>query len=302
MVMIKRMLCCCLVIACLMGITACERKDFPVKVGETTIPALPVRVVSLSPLTTEMLDAVGAAAHLVGRSQQCDYPSHAAGQPSMGTALNPDIDAILEANASLVLTSLPLESDAMQRLEVHGVTVLCLPAAQTLEEVKSNYIALATAMGGANQGPGNGERSYAMLWERLQSIADAVAGETPIAACYLSEVHVPALSNSVLGELLRLAGAQNTAAGETWEQNVQAAMQAQVIFCDAALVEAVLSDAAYADSEAVRSGRVIGLDSRLWERQGLRLTEAAAQMAAALHPTCQLPTSAESSVAQEELK
>ncbi len=300
--MIKRMLCCCLATACLLGMTSCEKKDFPVEVRETTISALPVRVVSLSPLTTEMLDAVGAAAHLVGRSQQCDYPPYAAGQPSMGTALNPNIDAILEADASLVLTALPLESDAMQRLEVHGVSVLCLPAAKTLEEVKSNYIALATAMGGANQGPGNGERSYAMLWERLQSIADAVAGETPVAACYLAEAHVPAPSNSVPGELLRLAGAQNTAAGETWEQNVQAAMQAQVIFCDASLVDAVLSDAAYADSEAVRSGRVIGLDSRLWERQGLRLAEAAVQMAAALHPACQLPTSAESSMEQEESK
>ena len=190
----------------------------------------------------------------------------------------------------------------MQRLEVHGVTVLCLPAAETMEGVKSNYIALATAMGGANQGPGNGERSYAMLWKRLQSIADAVAGETPVAACYLAEVYVPAPSNSVPGELLRLAGAQNTAAGETWEQNVQAVMQAQVIFCDAALVDAVLSDPAYAGSEAVQNGRVIGLDSRLWERQGLRLAEAAAQMAAALHPACPLPTSLESSIAQEESK
>ena len=300
--MIKRILCCCLAAACLLGMTACEQKDFPVKVGETTISALPVRVVSLSPLTTEMLDAVGAAAHLVGRSQQCDYPPAAAGQPSMGTALNPNIDAILAADASLVLTALPLEEAVVQRLEVHGVTVLCLPAAETLEGVKSNYIALATAMGGANQGPGNAERSYAMLWERLQSIANAVAGQTPVTACYLAEAHVPAPSNSIPGELLRLAGAQNTAAGEVWEQDVQSVMQAQVVFCDVALVDAVLSDAAYADSEAVRSGRVIGLDSRLWERQGLRLAETAAQMAAALHPTCKLPTSAESSAASEESK
>lgn len=290
----KQILCWWLIAACLFGLAACERADFPVEVEETTIAALPVRVVSLSPLTTEMLEAIGAAAHLVGRSQQCDYPPAVVEQPSMGTALNPDVDAIIESEATLVLTATPLETEAVQQLENHDIAVLCLSAGDSLEKVKEAYVALATAMGGANQGPDNGERAYEMLYDRLQAIADTVAGQTSVKACYLAGIHTVAPDASLPGKLLRMVGAQNTATGEEWQEESQAGIQAQVIFCDNALVDAVLSDPVYAESEAVRNGRVIGLDSVLWERQGLRLAEVAAQMASALYPDCEIPNFTES--------
>lgn len=285
----KRWLSWCLVVACLFGLASCSQEDFPVTVEDTVISALPVRVVSLSPLTTEMLDAIGAAAHLVGRSEQCDYPPVAAGQPDMGTALNPDVDAIIESGATLVLTASPLEADAMLRLDAHGIAVLCLSAGDSLEEVRANYVALATAMGGANQGPGNGERAYSMLQERLESVSAAVEDQPPVKACYLMDVNTPAPSQSVVGVLLQAAGAENTAAGETWAEDTGAAAQAEVIFCDMELVDSVTAAPAYAASPAVKNGRVVGIDSAQWQRQGLRLAEAAAQMALALHPGCDIP-------------
>lgn len=290
----KQILCWWLILACLLGLASCEREDFPVKIGGTTIAALPIRVVSLSPLTTEMLDAIGAAAHLVGRSQECDYPPAVAEQPSMGTALNPNVDAIIESEATLVLTATPLEDEMVQRLENHGIAVLCFSAVDTLEEIEEAYVALATAMGGANQGPDNGKRAYEMLRERLQAVADAVSGQASVKACYLGGLYTCAPKESLPGELLGMMGVQNTATGEEWQEESQAGAQAQVIFCDNALVDAVLSDPAYAQAEAVRNGKVIGLDSVLWERQGLRLAEVAAQMAAALYPDCEIPSFAES--------
>lgn len=289
-----------LIMACLVGQVACSQADFPVTVGETTIAALPVRVVSLSPLTTEMLDAIGAAAHLVGRSEQCDYPPAAAAQPSMGTSLNPDVDAIIESGATLVLTASMLESDAIQRLDAHGIAVLCLTAGEELEAVRANYVALATAMGGANQGPSNGERAYVMLQERLQAVTNAVQSEEPVKACYLADLYTAAPSQSMIGELMEAAGAVNTANGETWVEDPAAGAQAQVIFCDSSMVDSILTASAYADSDAVLTGRVIGIDSAQWQRQGLGLARTAAEMAAALHPDCDVPSGWDVLSGQEE--
>lgn len=286
----KRWLSWCLVVACLFGLASCSQEDFPVEVESTVISALPVRVVSLSPLTTEMLDAIGAAAHLVGRSDQCDYPPAAVEQPGMGTALNPDVDAIIESGATLVLTASPLESDAMLRLDTHGIAVLCLSAGDSLEEVRANYVSLATAMGGANQGPGNGERAYSILHERLEAVSDAVRKQQPVKACYLIDVKMPAPSQSIVGELLQAAGAENTATSEVWAEDTNAALQAEVIFCDVDMVDLVTADPAYAGCPAVQNGRVVGIDSAQWQRQGLRLAETAAQMALALHPECDVPS------------
>ena len=288
----RRMLCLLFAVILLFSLASCAGKpDFPVTVKGTDIGALPVKVVSLSPLTTEMMDAIGAAAHLVGRSDFCDAPPSAASLPSMGSALNPDVDAILQTDASLVLTPSELEAGAMQRLSAHGIAVLCIPAATGLEEVRENYIALATAMGGANQGPANGERAFAMLSKRLQSVTEAVKGRSSVRACYLAGDSLAAPHGSIMGALLQVAGAANIAGDADWSMSKAdiAAAMPEVIFCAPSMAQTILQTEEFTSLPAVQNGRVVELDSKLWERQGLRLADAAAQIARSLYPDAAIP-------------
>ncbi len=285
--MIKRILCGLLVVVCLFFAVSCDQVDFPVRVGDTTVEALPTRVVSLSPMTTEMLHAIGASAHLVGRSEGCQRPASVQELPSMGTALNPDIDAILATEATLVLTTSPMRSDDFERLKLQGVAVLCLSAAESLEEVKGSYEALATAMGGGIHGPENGRRAYTMLEDRLKSVTQAVAGKESFSACYVGSLSAVAPENSLPGALLRTLGLKNSVAGQEWQAAIP--KETQVIFCDASLVEQIRTHADYTECEAVKQGRVLGVDAGLWECQGLGMAEAALQMASSLYPDVVLP-------------
>src|SRR5690348_5682089 len=63
----------------------------------------PTRIVSLNSTTTEILFAIGAGKRLVGRSQYDTFPDSAKLVPSLGPALRPSIEAIIDAHPDLVI-------------------------------------------------------------------------------------------------------------------------------------------------------------------------------------------------------
>lgn len=72
--------------------------------GETVrLPAPARRVVSLIPATTELLFAIGAGPLTVGRTKWCDYPAAAAGVPSVGDGITPNLEAVVATDPDLVV-------------------------------------------------------------------------------------------------------------------------------------------------------------------------------------------------------
>jgi iron complex transport system substrate-binding protein len=67
-------------------------------------PALPRRIVSLSPGVTETVEALGADARLVGVSDYCE-PKNNQGLRRAGTALTPNYEIIAELAPDVILTS-----------------------------------------------------------------------------------------------------------------------------------------------------------------------------------------------------
>lgn len=70
--------------------------------GRPPIPAGP-RWVSLAPQVTETVAALGARDHLVGRSDWCAAPPEVTALPALGSALTPNLEAIVALQPSLVL-------------------------------------------------------------------------------------------------------------------------------------------------------------------------------------------------------
>src|SRR5258708_19172391 len=83
------------IIALTLTIASCARKSMPVRSN--------LRIVSLSPNTTETLFALGAGDRLVGRSRFCDYPPEVLAIPSVGGYVDPRLEAILALSPTLVL-------------------------------------------------------------------------------------------------------------------------------------------------------------------------------------------------------
>ena len=89
-------------------------------------PAVPdTRIVSLQPQITETLFAIGAGGQVVGRSDYDSLPAEVTALPSAGTALTPNVEAVVGLRPSVVL----VEDSAGARLDLLEpiVTVEALP-------------------------------------------------------------------------------------------------------------------------------------------------------------------------------
>ena len=87
----------------------------------------PERIVSLAPNLTEILFALGLEGKIVAVTLHCNYPPAAAGKPKIGTFWQPNIEAVIAAKPTLVVT-LGFEqqrsiAERLGRVGLHCLTV-----------------------------------------------------------------------------------------------------------------------------------------------------------------------------------
>ncbi len=87
----------------------------------------PGRIVSLAPNLTEILFALGLEDKIVAVTLHCNYPPAAAGKPKIGTFWQPNIEAVIAAKPTLVIT-LGFEqqrnlAERLRRIGLHCLTV-----------------------------------------------------------------------------------------------------------------------------------------------------------------------------------
>jgi ABC-type Fe3+-hydroxamate transport system substrate-binding protein len=178
--------------------------------GDTTRLAHPAsRIVSLSPSSTELVFALGAGDHLVGRTRWCDYPAAVAAVPDVGDGIPPNIEAVLAQHPDLVLLYRSAQnSDAAERFRAAGVAVLTLRMDQ-LDDVSRLARLLGPVLGRAT----SGDSLAAALDSALAAIRDSVAhGNTSPPSVLLLAWDQPPIAigaGSFQSEILALAGGRN---------------------------------------------------------------------------------------------
>lgn len=108
--------------------------------------AAPRRIVSLAPVLTETLFALGAGERVVGVTRYCDRPKAAKALPKVGGFIDPQLEAILALKPDLVVT-MPSRGvrTTLDRLRDHGVPVL-VAFGDTIDEVRDLMGALGRAL------------------------------------------------------------------------------------------------------------------------------------------------------------
>jgi ABC-type Fe3+-hydroxamate transport system substrate-binding protein len=178
--------------------------------GDTTRLAAPAsRVVSLSPASTELVFALGAGEHLVGRTRWCDYPAAAAKVPDVGDGIPPNLEAVLAQHPDLVLLYRSAQnSDAAARFRAAGIAVLTLRLDQ-LDDVAR----LARLLGPALGRQASGDSLAAGLETALREIRATRARETtPPPSLLLLAWDQPPIAigaGSFQSEIVNLAGGRN---------------------------------------------------------------------------------------------
>jgi iron complex transport system substrate-binding protein len=176
--------------------------------GDTVRLVVPARrLVSLNPVITELVFALGAGDRLVGRTESCDYPAAAARVPSVGGWLPPNVEAVAARSPDLVvLYQGPTTAVAAARLRGFGIAVLSLRT-DHLADVSRITRVLGSVVG-ARRAADSLASSYDAALDRLRH-ATASRARSTVALVTWDQPLIVLGSGSFVSEVVELAGARN---------------------------------------------------------------------------------------------
>ena len=266
------------------GSSASADPDWPVRIGEVDIPEAPQRVLSLSPGTTEMLFAMGLGSRVVGVSDYCDYPkAEVEKRHRCGTVLAPNTGVIQKQDIDLVVASAKFTEQDLIWFQQKEIPVLVLERAESMDELRQNYLDLALALMGNTSGKNHGEGYWDELSGMLEEGRGYSDGSSPKAILLRQMGYGMATGDTFEGALLAELGFVNDAAAyENWlyDQADVAALEPDVIFADQSIpVNEVKQSAIYKPVAAVKNDKVMNVDLAVFERQSPRMFETLLAMA-----------------------
>ena len=175
--------------------------------SRTHRPQVPARIVSMAPNLTEILFALGLEPHIVGVTQDSDYPPAAQDKPSVGTFWQPNIEAIIAARPGLVVT-LAFEqqrdlSRRLRRMHYDSLTV----EAETIAGLFDTILAIGQAIGAGRQA----ETLCADMRAEISRLAATTAGERRVKVLWVVQREPLRVAGraTFINEMIELAGGEN---------------------------------------------------------------------------------------------
>jgi iron complex transport system substrate-binding protein len=262
---------------------------FPVEVAGARIEAQPLRIVSLSTVSTEVLFAIGAGEQVIAVDSQSTYPP---GAPVTDlSSFEPNVEAIVAFEPDLVFTSFD-PGDLVAGLETLGIPTIVHAGAADLDEAYSQIEQVGVATGHV----GEATALVAGIRDDLAALA-ADLPDPVVAPTYFHEIDdtfYTATSTSFIGEIYGLAGMQSIADPadrdgfgypQLSEEFVLEADPDYIFLADTAYGESVDTVAArpgWDQLTAVQNGNVVPLDSDTASRWGPRIVDFFADIVEAL--------------------
>jgi iron complex transport system substrate-binding protein len=268
--------------------TACSKRQPPDATAKSTL-----RVISLTPSATELVQAVGAIDELVGVDRFSLYPPEVTSLPKVGDFIHPDLEAIVALHPDIVLCD-SVQSRVITGLNSAGIRILPLPL-QTVDDVRHGLEAVGTALDRPSAGADAVARLDAALAraERRARARIADAGRPPRVLFVVDRrpgtlaALVAAGPGTYLDDLITRGGGENVL-HDAPARYVQITAEEVITGAPDVILDAVHdSDAARARADwnalvtvpAVRAGRVHILGDTMFVTPGPRLGEALERLA-----------------------
>lgn len=243
------------------------------------------RVVSLNPVATELLFAIGAGDRLVGRTTWDLYSDEVRAVTDVGPGMQPNVEAVLATRPQLVLLYAS-ESNrlAAQQLRVAGVMTIAHRTDRVADLARITPV-IARAVGREEAG----RATVDSVTRSLEAVRAMPRGDPPVRAFWhLWDAPLMTIgAGSFLSELLVIAGAEN-AFGDLAAPSPQVTLEEvarrnpDVILTSPRAAERIRNSPAWRSVRAVREGRVLVIDTGLVARPGVRMGEAARSLRALL--------------------
>ena len=236
------------------------------------------RIVSLNPVTTEALFAIGAGARVVGRTHWDASPAAVRTVTDLGNGIQPNVEAVLAVRPDLVVLY-AAESNRAAAAAFHRAGV------QTLT-LRTDHVAdLERALRDLGRATDQSLQAQ-LVSDSVRVSLDAVRAmlsPSPPASVFWHVWDEPVITigaGSYLDELLTIVKARN-AFGDLQQPSPQVTLEAvarrnpDFVLAGPRTAARLRTDARWQVVDAVRQGRVLVYDTTLVGRPGVRLGEAA---------------------------
>lgn len=259
-----------------------------------------MRIISLAPNLTEIVFALGMGDEIVGVTKHCTWPPEAKAKACVGTFWQPDIEAMLAMQPTL-LVNLWFDQQAavVSRMERAGCKVLTLRI-ETVEQLYEAILKIGQAVGKESAA----EAMVQRLKDKQAEMTARYADRPKPKVLWVIQRYPLRLAgrNTFINELIEIAGGVN-AIGPTLTQYPPVNSE-EVIGCmPDVIIEPVMDPEQFDQQEssatefyhryaivpAVKNGRVHIIDGDVVSRLGPRLDEAAELIAACLWQDEQKP-------------
>lgn len=261
-----------------------------------TLPAVPKRIVSLSPAATETLYAIGAEGSLAAVDKLANYPDAAKNFSPKVDAFEPNVETIAALKPDLVIVANDTNG-IVGKLDELKIPVLFSDidkTVTTVEDVFSQIGLLGTVTGTTAKSAPLIEN----LAGRLRKIRDAVQGvdttQAPKIYHELDSTYYTASNASFVGDLYHILRVRNIAGdggGRSYPQLTQEAIIAAnpkvIILADedfGVTVDSVKQRPGWDAIDAVKNNKVFGVNADIISRPGPRIIDALEQLAKAIFP------------------
>lgn len=243
--------------------TTVTESPYPVTVGSFVFKEQPMYVGSLSPAITEIICELDYSDALIGRSSYCGYPESVQDKADLGSAANPDVDAIIAAAPQLLISHSPIAKKDITAIENAGTRVWIMPAPNSVEELYNYYRDIASVFGGKLTSEDAADTAMRPLLDALNGVDGSMESFVYIMSSELAA----ATDSTFAGSFFSSFGKNAAGSGE------------EIVFTDEELSELdpewiIIPHTMSGDNmpnalsglNAVRNGRVIVLDEEMLER------------------------------------
>lgn len=247
----------------------------------------PKRIVSLNPVTTEILFAIGAGSRLVGRTHWDSWPDSAKLVPDLGDGLRPNVEVLLDAHPDLVILYASNDNrPAADRLRAAGIQSVALRT-DSIAQFRRTTLLLGRLVGE----PARAKNVVDSVQHTLDSVRAANAS-LPKTSVFFHTWDTPLITigrNSFLNELVVIAGGRNVyddiasaSPVVTLEDVVK--RNPDVLIVGPATAKSILASPQWQAVPAVRAKRVLVYDTNVVGRPSVTLGMGAVNIANLLHP------------------
>ncbi len=249
----------------------------------------PEKVVSLSPVTTEIIAAVGGLDKLVGRTSYCDYPSDVKDIEEIGDLITVNVEKIVELDPDLVIGSAYLDQGVRDQLENAGMTVVTIYTEDSFDGTYKDIETIGKILGKTNEA----EKVVSDMKDKVENIKAMVDKAKTKPSVYFvvgfgAGGEFTATGDTFIHQMIEMAGGKNIAYdGTQWSFSLEKIVERKpelVIYSSVLDKNELIRTNGFKDLDSVKKDSVFSIEANLIERTGPRLAEGLEELVKLIHP------------------